>query len=206
MTSRMGMGKSLTFLQCNGHFLIFFAGLVSPVKNQGRCSSCVAFASIAVVETCFKKITGSFGNYSEQQLLDCSYDFENAQGCRGAALHSYLVWLAEKHSSVTTEEAYPYMGDKDPNQLPCRDDDTQDEYSEMPKVKKSIYKYNGSEDELKKLVYTNGAVVAGIQFTNATGQKLYYFPGSSIFTDCSDDDFVKTNTLSLFLVMGLKEE
>ncbi len=57
-----------------------------------------------------------------------------------------------------------------------------------PKLKKSIYKYNGSEDELKKLVYTNGAVVAGIQFTNATGQKLYYFCGSSIFTDCSDDD------------------
>ncbi len=80
------------FLQCNAHFLIFFAGLVSPVKNQGRCSSCVAFASIAVVETCFKKITGSFGNYSEHQLLNCGYDFENAHahGCRGAALHSYV--------------------------------------------------------------------------------------------------------------------
>ena len=38
------------------------------------------------------------------------------------------------------------------------------------------------------MVYTNGAVVAGIHFTNATGQKLYYFRGSSIFTDCSDDD------------------
>ncbi len=38
------------------------------------------------------------------------------------------------------------------------------------------------------MVYTNGAVVAGIQFTNVTGQKLYYFRGSSIFTDCSDND------------------
>jgi hypothetical protein len=141
-------------------------------------------------------------------LLDCGYDFENAHGCRGAALHSYLVWLAGKHSSVTTEEAYPYICDKDPNPLPCRDDDTQDEYSEMPKVKKSIYKYNGSEDELKKLVYTNGAVVAGIQFTNATGKNYIIFvavPSLQIAVT-TIKNLVKTNMLSLLLAMGLKEE
>merc|ERR1712110_1189706 len=48
-------------------------GLVSEVKNQKQCGSCVAFANMAAIETCFKKATGVFGDYSEQQLVDCGY-------------------------------------------------------------------------------------------------------------------------------------
>ena len=48
----------------------FTLGNVSPVKNQGDCGSCVAFATMALVEACFKKTVGEFGDYSEQLLLD----------------------------------------------------------------------------------------------------------------------------------------
>ena len=44
-------------------------GNVSPVKNQRGCGSCVAFATIGIVETCFKRTVGKFGDYSEQHLL-----------------------------------------------------------------------------------------------------------------------------------------
>merc|ERR1712234_6623 len=33
-------------------------GVVSPIKNQGKCGSCVAFASMSSIEACFKKVTG----------------------------------------------------------------------------------------------------------------------------------------------------
>merc|ERR1712241_850267 len=46
-------------------------GNVSPVKSQGGCGSCVAFATVALVETCFKKTVGTFGDYSEQHFVDC---------------------------------------------------------------------------------------------------------------------------------------
>ena len=44
-------------------------GNVSPVKNQRSCGSCVAFATIGILETCFKRTVGIFGDYSEQHLL-----------------------------------------------------------------------------------------------------------------------------------------
>ena len=47
-------------------------GHVSPVKSQGGCGSSVAFATVALLETCFKKAVGVFGDYSEQHLLDCA--------------------------------------------------------------------------------------------------------------------------------------
>merc|ERR1712215_50615 len=55
-------------------------GYVTPVRNQGNCGSSVAFATAAVVETCFKKAIGQFGDYSEQQMVDCAYNGTKAVG------------------------------------------------------------------------------------------------------------------------------
>merc|ERR1712079_928069 len=70
-------------------------GLVSEVKNQKQCGSCVAFANMAAIETCFKKTTGVFGDYSEQQLVDCGYQQNGANGCNGAYTYSYIKTLAD---------------------------------------------------------------------------------------------------------------
>merc|ERR1719410_122731 len=65
------------------------AGLVTPVKSQGNCGSCAAFATMALVETCFAKNIGGAsktGDYSEQHFVDCGYGYNGMiNGCNGAA-------------------------------------------------------------------------------------------------------------------------
>ena len=82
-------------------------GLVSEVKDQKECGSCAAFANMAAIETCFKKATGVFGDYSEQQLLDCGYQQNGADGCDGASIHSYIKTVADSGLDLTAEATYP---------------------------------------------------------------------------------------------------
>ena len=84
-------------------------GNVSPVKNQHQCGTCVAFANIALIETCFKKITGVFGDYSEQQLVDCGF---GQNGADGAYTYSYAKWAADGKGELTHESEYPYLNKK----------------------------------------------------------------------------------------------
>ena len=84
-------------------------GLVSEVKDQLQCGSCVAFSTVAAVETCFRKLTGVFGDYSEQQLVDCGYGQYRGNGCDGAALTSYLNLIKNTELELTHENTYPYL-------------------------------------------------------------------------------------------------
>ena len=50
-----------------------FTGWVTPVKNQGQCGACVAFATVAALEVCMAKAGASIRDLdvSEQKLIDC---------------------------------------------------------------------------------------------------------------------------------------
>merc|ERR1712004_825233 len=100
----MKTNRAATPASCDSDAL----GLVSEVKNQKQCGSCVAFANMAAIETCFKKATGVFGDYSEQQLVDCGYQQNGANGCNGAYTYSYIKTLADSGLDLTAEATYPY--------------------------------------------------------------------------------------------------
>ena len=44
---------------------------MSPVKDQGSCGSCWAFAAVTLVETYYARKGNTLTKFSEQQLVDC---------------------------------------------------------------------------------------------------------------------------------------
>ena len=64
---------------------------------------------MALVETCFSRLTGEFGDYSEQQFIDCGYGENGAAGCDGAPPHAYVKYAAENADpGLLHESDYPY--------------------------------------------------------------------------------------------------
>lgn len=64
------------------------------------------------------------GDYSEQQLVDCGYGFDNGyndnHGCKGAEIHGYLQWLVVKKQHLASEADYPYTSDTTHAHGKCR--------------------------------------------------------------------------------------
>lgn len=55
---------------------------VSPIRNQGSCGSCYAFASMALAEARFRVQTNNKQRpvFSTQDIVECS---SYSQGCEG---------------------------------------------------------------------------------------------------------------------------
>jgi len=82
------------------------AGKVSPIKNQGQCGSCWAFASACAIESLSAIYRNKLPSLSEQQLVDCSSDYGN-QGCNGGFMS--LAFNYVKNKGLCTEDDYPYV-------------------------------------------------------------------------------------------------
>jgi len=158
-------------------------GDVSGVRHQGLCGSCVAFASMAAIETCFHRVTGVFGDYAEQQFVDGAYRYDGANGCNGAPQHSYLKWAAKKNplkdqgSGLPHENQRPYK-----NTEPSLGQMSYKTYNQGAKITDVYYTYNADEALLKKQVYENGAAVSTVCATPAF--KEY---GGGIFAGCAEN-------------------
>ena len=80
-------------------------GLLTPIKNQGRCGSCWAFAVTTSLETFMRNRQYNITRLSEQQLVNCSpYDY----GCNGGMMHTAFDYIIENDGLYSNDD-YPYV-------------------------------------------------------------------------------------------------
>ncbi|MEY2859101.1 MAG: hypothetical protein RLZZ74_3414 [Cyanobacteriota bacterium] len=74
-----------------------------PIRNQGRCGSCWAFATTSVVESLTHLTNQNREDLSEQDVLSCS----GSGSCRGGFFNAFNYIVAK---GVTNEASFPYAG------------------------------------------------------------------------------------------------
>jgi len=92
---------------------------VSPVKNQGQCGSCWAFAVVGAMEARYAisaTTPGSFLDLAEQHMVSCD---SNNYGCSGG--NSYRAAQFAQTSGVPDEACFPYVASEPPCEDGCDD-------------------------------------------------------------------------------------
>ncbi|KAK4259620.1 hypothetical protein QN277_005932 [Acacia crassicarpa] len=79
-------------------------GVVTPVKNQGRCGSCWAFGTTGAIESINAINTGELFPLSEQELVDCD---SVSRGCSGGYTQRAFEWII-KNGGISEDAVYPY--------------------------------------------------------------------------------------------------
>lgn len=147
---------------------------MSPVKNQGGCGSCWAFASIALCEWYLKNHdVPQYETLSDQHLVDC--DLSNG-GCNGGWPTKSLNYL---FVNGTSNSKYAYTATRGTCQSPLP-------YPRNKKCPKAIYEWNlsatGNDDRLRQ-VLTKTPVLGAM---NVISSFFQYKSGIYTPTNCTN--------------------
>ncbi|KAK5969177.1 Cathepsin F [Trichostrongylus colubriformis] len=145
------------------------AGKLTPVKDQGKCGSCWAFATVASIEAVNAIKTGNVTRLSEQEMVDC--DTQN-NGCQGG-YRPYAMRFAQQNG-LMKEDQYPYKGSDHNTCLLNRE-------SERVFIQ-SYRMLSTNEEVIADWVATNGPVTFGMNVT-----KSMYSYRSGIFSPSQFD-------------------
>uniref|UniRef100_A0A6G1SG74 Counting factor associated protein D n=1 Tax=Aceria tosichella TaxID=561515 RepID=A0A6G1SG74_9ACAR len=151
-------------------------GAVTPVKDQAICGSCWSFGTSGTVEGAYFVKTGKLLRLSQQQLVDCSWEFGN-NGCDGgedSRAYGYIM----KVGGLSTEEDYGHYKAIDGK---CHDKDV-----ERPVKIKGFYNVTvNSVDALKHALVNYGPVSISIDASPMT----FSFYSHGVYSDekCKND-------------------
>lgn len=84
-------------------------GVVGPVRDQVACGSCWAFGTAQALEGQLAIKTKKFRELSVNQIMDCTWDYEN-NGCQGGEAGPAFRSLVDQKAKLALESEYPYIG------------------------------------------------------------------------------------------------
>lgn len=88
-------------------------GKITPIKNQGQCGSCWAFAMTALVES----VNGGKNlDLSEQHLVSCC---TSSSGCQGGYIASVAQWIINK-GGIHMEKDWAYTSGSNGQNGTCK--------------------------------------------------------------------------------------
>ncbi|CAO4386669.1 unnamed protein product [Caenorhabditis nigoni] len=159
-------------------------GKLTPIKNQGQCGSCWAFATVAAIEAQHAIKKGNLVSLSEQEMVDC--DGRN-NGCSGG-YRPYAMRFV-KENGLETEKSYPYSALKH-DQCMLHQNDTKvyiDDYRML----------STSEEDIADWVGTKGPVTFGMNVV-----KAMYSYRSGIFNPSAEDCAEKSMGAHALTIVG----
>lgn len=157
--SKADLPATFDWRNVNGH------SYVGPVRNQGACGSCYAFAAVGVLESAFRiaeELPDTDVNLSESYLMFClSSYYDGFYGCEGAS-YDYDELQALVDYGVVEEACFPYDQGRTTDCGAACDSPTME-------VKLSSWGRIPCNDveAIKSAILTYGPVDAAVQVTDA---------------------------------------
>ena len=76
--------------------------MLNKQHNVGECGSCYVFSAAGSLEGAYKISTGVLKSFSEQELLDCTYEaiYNDYDGCDGK--HYWQLYKYTNNVGITT--------------------------------------------------------------------------------------------------------
>nr|VZI44805.1 unnamed protein product [Spirometra erinaceieuropaei] len=149
-------------------------GLVTPVKNQGRCGSCWAFSSTGAIEGQLKRKSGQLISLSEQQLVDCSTKYNNL-GCNGGLMNNAFEYVQDA-GGIQREVDYPYVSGETESQ---NDQCSFEKSKAVATVTGFVDVDSGDEEKLRRALYFHGPISIAID----AGRESFMSYHSGIYDD-----------------------
>lgn len=136
----------------------------TPVRDQGSCGSCWAFATVGPLESLIKINDGETVNLSEQYLVSCNSDGWSCDG--GYWAHDYHEWKAvssQSEAGAVLENDFPYRA----SDVSCGPDHPKSHQIASWEWVCGSSSCKPSTDQLKQAIYEHGPLTVSVCVNSA---------------------------------------